>query len=343
MTAAARASGAWTCARGLNAAVGAGAAPALALEFAPERRLVCVYTSGSTGAHVACPKTAAQLLGRGRAAGAAVGPRAQNPRARNGPAPSSLRPAVRRPGPVHGRRQLRPHDAAARRDDRRAGARPPGERAGQRPRAPARGGARSRPASCRRSRAIFSSGAPLDAATAAAVTALAGIPVTEVLGSSETGGIAWRDSGGDGAWTPFPGVAVAADPDDETMLLRSPFAGWRRRRRPDPRRRSRSARATAGASSCSGAPTASSRSAAAAWRSPRSNACCARSRAWPTPRSSRSTRRRRAGTSCGRPSSRRRSRSRRCAAPCSAGSSRSRCRAASAWSPRSRARTTASW
>jgi acyl-coenzyme A synthetase/AMP-(fatty) acid ligase len=71
---------------------------------------------------------------------------------------------------------------------------------------------------------IFSSGAPLDAATGAAVTALAGLPVTEVLGSSETGGIAWRNSGGDGAWTPFPGVTVAANPDDETMLLRSPFA-----------------------------------------------------------------------------------------------------------------------
>src|SRR3954468_4041512 len=38
-------------------------APAAVLEFAPERRLVCVYTSGSTGAHVACSKTAAQLLG----------------------------------------------------------------------------------------------------------------------------------------------------------------------------------------------------------------------------------------------------------------------------------------
>ena len=47
----------------LNAAGAADAAPALALDFAPERRLVCVYTSGSTGAHVACPKTAAQLLG----------------------------------------------------------------------------------------------------------------------------------------------------------------------------------------------------------------------------------------------------------------------------------------
>ena len=44
-------------------------------------------------------------------------------------------------------------------------------------------------------------------ATASAVTALAGIPVTEVLGSSETGGIAWRESGGDATWAPFPGVA----------------------------------------------------------------------------------------------------------------------------------------
>jgi acyl-coenzyme A synthetase/AMP-(fatty) acid ligase len=69
---------------------------------------------------------------------------------------------------------------------------------------------------------IFSSGAPLDPQTASAVTALAGLPVTEVLGSSETGGIAWRGSGGDPAWAPFPDVRVTQD-DDGTMLLRSPF------------------------------------------------------------------------------------------------------------------------
>ena len=156
---------------------------------------------------------------------------------------------------------------------------------------------------------IFSSGAPLDAATGAAVTALAGLPVTEVLGSSETGGFAWRNSGGDGTWTPFPGVTVAANPDDETMVLRSPFAGG-----------GDAGGQTRGAD---------------------------RVRARDGGRfellGSRSTRRRRAGTSCGRPSSRRRSPSRRCAAPCSAASSRSRCRAGSAWSPRSHARTTARW
>jgi len=69
---------------------------------------------------------------------------------------------------------------------------------------------------------IFSSGAPLDPRTAAAVTALAGLPVTEVLGSSETGGIAWRQSGGDPIWEVFPGVTVAQD-EDGAMLLRSPF------------------------------------------------------------------------------------------------------------------------
>src|SRR5262249_13651973 len=34
--------------------------------FPPERVLACVYTSGSTGAHVACRKTAAQILGEAR-------------------------------------------------------------------------------------------------------------------------------------------------------------------------------------------------------------------------------------------------------------------------------------
>src|SRR5262249_32838806 len=74
---------------------------------------------------------------------------------------------------------------------------------------------------------IFSSGAPLDGATAAGVAAAAGTPVTEVLGSSETGGIAWRQSGGEdrdeSGWQPFPGVSVEPDAGG-TMRLRSPFA-----------------------------------------------------------------------------------------------------------------------
>src|SRR4051812_8780424 len=40
-----------------------GAAPLASPRFAGDQALVCVYTSGSTGHHVACPKTAGQLLG----------------------------------------------------------------------------------------------------------------------------------------------------------------------------------------------------------------------------------------------------------------------------------------
>src|SRR5204862_1205144 len=46
----------------LGASGGAGASP-IELAYAPERPLVSVYTSGSTGAHLRCPKTATQLLG----------------------------------------------------------------------------------------------------------------------------------------------------------------------------------------------------------------------------------------------------------------------------------------
>ena len=160
--------GASTCARGLNAAArrgsGAGARPRIRARAQAGLRL-------HVGVHRRprrVPEDGGAAARRGRAAGAAVGPRARNPRARDGPAPSPLRPAVRRPGPVHGRRQLRPHDAAARRDDRRAGALPSGERAGQRPRPPARGGGAAAGALPPLAR-IFSSGAPLDAGTAAAV------------------------------------------------------------------------------------------------------------------------------------------------------------------------------
>ena len=49
-----------------------------------------------------------------------------------------------------------------------------------------------------------------------------GFPVTEVLGSTETGGIAWRDADGDGLWRPLPGVSVIADPEGR-MLVDSAF------------------------------------------------------------------------------------------------------------------------
>jgi acyl-coenzyme A synthetase/AMP-(fatty) acid ligase/3-hydroxymyristoyl/3-hydroxydecanoyl-(acyl carrier protein) dehydratase len=55
--------------------------------------------------------------------------------------------------------------------------------------------------------AVFSSGGPLPAAAGAEVQARLGQSPVEVYGSSETGGIAWRQASRHGArWTPLPGV-----------------------------------------------------------------------------------------------------------------------------------------
>lgn len=78
-----------------------------------------------------------------------------------------------------------------------------------------------------RLRAIFSSGGRLDNRTALAVQRATGIAVTEVLGSTETGGVAWRQqlSVFDRAlWWPLPGVTVSVNAD-EALLVRSPFIG----------------------------------------------------------------------------------------------------------------------
>lgn len=56
-------------------------------------------------------------------------------------------------------------------------------------------------------RAVFSSGGPLPADAAADVLRHIGVSPVEVFGSSETGGIAWRQRAlHDDAWTPLPGV-----------------------------------------------------------------------------------------------------------------------------------------
>jgi len=70
-------------------------------------------------------------------------------------------------------------------------------------------------------RIVFSSGGPLPTATAHAVAEGLGRPPVEVLGSTETGGIAWREQAPgivDVPWTPFASVRVARD--DETGILR---------------------------------------------------------------------------------------------------------------------------
>ena len=70
---------------------------------------------------------------------------------------------------------------------------------------------------------VFCSGASLASGVAALLHDRFGLEITEVLGSSETGGIAWRRATHESDWQPLPGVKVAADVDG-ILLLDSPFA-----------------------------------------------------------------------------------------------------------------------
>jgi acyl-coenzyme A synthetase/AMP-(fatty) acid ligase len=67
---------------------------------------------------------------------------------------------------------------------------------------------------------VFSSGAPLAATTSAMLASRFGWRVTEIYGSSETGGIAWREEC-EAPWQPFAGVAVTTT-DDGCLALASP-------------------------------------------------------------------------------------------------------------------------
>jgi len=57
---------------------------------------------------------------------------------------------------------------------------------------------------------VLSSGGPLDLATAQEATRVLGVCPTEIYGSTETGGIAWRQQTGPlSAWTPLPGLQTS--------------------------------------------------------------------------------------------------------------------------------------
>ncbi|HEX3675562.1 MAG TPA: AMP-binding protein [Rhizomicrobium sp.] len=72
---------------------------------------------------------------------------------------------------------------------------------------------------------IFSSGAALPFAAAQGARDLFGVLPIEVLGSTETGGIAWRQQDDAGAsWTPLPSVRVNINADS-LLEVTSPFAG----------------------------------------------------------------------------------------------------------------------
>ena len=74
-------------------------------------------------------------------------------------------------------------------------------------------------------RRIFSSGGPLPAATGAQYQRALGAPPTEVYGSTESGGIAWREQDGSEAsapWRAFAEMQIRIDADG-ALCLRSPY------------------------------------------------------------------------------------------------------------------------
>nr|WP_298373131.1 AMP-binding protein [uncultured Halomonas sp.] len=77
---------------------------------------------------------------------------------------------------------------------------------------------------------IHSSGAPLSQAASERALRILGVPVSEIYGSSETGGIAWRIQQRSECWTPLPGIEIRDDTQG-TLWLRSPFldtTDWQR-------------------------------------------------------------------------------------------------------------------
>ncbi len=81
-----------------------------------------------------------------------------------------------------------------------------------------------------RLRAVFSSGGALPREAALQVREMLGVAPTEVYGSSETGGIAWRRwQGEDARWQPLPGVQWKLD--EACLAVKSahlPDSGWYR-------------------------------------------------------------------------------------------------------------------
>lgn len=77
-------------------------------------------------------------------------------------------------------------------------------------------------------RAVFSSGGVLADEVVQLTSTLLGQSPVEIFGSSETGGIAWRqrsresDESANESWTPMPGVEWRITSDEETIEIRSP-------------------------------------------------------------------------------------------------------------------------
>ena len=194
-----------------------GEAPALA-PIDGGRTVAVLYTSGTTGEPQACPKTAGQLLGEAQALVAAFALKPGQrflatvpPHHIYGLLHAVLVPLVAggafvRETPLHAETIA----AALRRWDARILVSVPAHLAGLEVLSELPPLART-----------FSSAAPLSEATARSLRSRFGLAVTEVYGSSETGGIAWRSEPG-APWRPLPGVELGVDVEGR-LLLDSPF------------------------------------------------------------------------------------------------------------------------
>ena len=79
--------------------------------------------------------------------------------------------------------------------------------------------AKSLPPSLRR---VFSSAGPLSDEVATRFIEAQQVDITELLGSTETGGIAYRSRRSGERWQPLPGISVQSDPEGH-LLVHSPF------------------------------------------------------------------------------------------------------------------------
>ncbi len=200
-------------------------APELGRRLRPidvDRHIATVYTSGTTGDHQACSKTAGQLLGEAAVLGQTFGIRSDDrvlatvpPHHIYGLLFGILMPLLagasfNRDTPFHAETIA----AAARRGGTTILVSVPVH---------LRSLTMLEAGSMPVFRRVFSSGAPLPVATAASLIEMHEIRATEVFGSSETGGIAWRVSETCGEpWQPLPGITVDVDTTGR-LLLDSPF------------------------------------------------------------------------------------------------------------------------
>ncbi|MDX2089600.1 MAG: AMP-binding protein [Kofleriaceae bacterium] len=195
------------------------------LSYEPDRTLVVVYTSGSTGTPLACPKTAAQLIGEANLLTSTfdLTPRDRvcatvPPHHIYGLLFGVLTPLVSgaaftRSTALH----IEPLVALLTEQKVTTLVSVPAHL-----RALA---AVTPPPSIPSLTKVFSSGAALSPVTARGLASGLGVRVIEVLGSSETGGIAWRDTPERG-WAVFDGVSVSVGPD-RRMQIDSPFLDTR--------------------------------------------------------------------------------------------------------------------